>query len=81
MTSCGECHGRDLGGWGPEDDAPSLIVAKAYSDAAFARLMKTGVAADGKETGTAFMSEVARERFSVLRDDEIAALKAYLDQR
>ena len=81
LTSCGECHGRDLNGWGPEDDTPSLIVAKAYTDEDFARLMKTGIAANGKETKSAFMSEVARERFAVLRDHEIRALKQYLDQR
>ena len=81
LTACSECHGRDLDGWGPDDPAPGLIVAKAYTDAAFARLMKTGIAANGKETATGRMSQVARRRFSSLTDEEIAALKAFLDAR
>ena len=43
--------------------------------------MKTGIAADGKQTKTGFMSEVARGRFSILSDTEISALKQYLDSR
>lgn len=80
-TSCTECHGRDLNGWGPDDDAPSLVVAKAYSAENFARLMKTGEIATGGKSKTGFMSEVAAWRFSVLTDDEVAALKLYLDSR
>lgn len=81
MTSCPECHGRDLNGWGPEDDAPSLIVAKAYTPETFARLMKTGITSTGKESATGFMSEVARSRFAGLTDEEVRALKLYLDSR
>lgn len=81
MTSCTECHGRDLNGWGPEDDAPSLIVAKAYTPETFARLMKTGITSTGKESATGFMSEVARDRFAGLTDEEVRALKLYLDSR
>ena len=80
-TSCTECHGRDLNGWGPDDPTPSLIVAKAYTPTHFSRLMKTGIAANGRETKTGFMSGVARWRFSVLTDAEIDALKRYLDSR
>lgn len=81
MTSCSECHGRDLNGWGPDDLTPGLIVAKAYTDANFARLMKTGIAATGKDTATGRMSEVARNRFAGLTDEEVGALKLYLDSR
>ena len=81
MTSCSECHGRDLNGWGPEDPTPSLVVAKAYSAEKFARLMRTGEIAVGGKSRTGFMSEVAAYRFSVLTDAEIAALKEYLDSR
>lgn len=80
-TSCTECHGRDLNGWGPDDPTPSLIVAKAYTPEHFSRLMKTGIAANGKETKTGFMSGVARGRLSILTDAEIDALKRYLDSR
>lgn len=81
MTSCPECHGRDLNGWGPDDPAPSLIVAKAYTPEAFMRLMRTGITSNGKESATGFMSGVARRRFAVLTDDEVLALKLYLDSR
>lgn len=81
MTSCTECHGRDLNGWGPGDPTPSLVVAKAYSAEKFARLMRTGEIAAGGKSRTGFMSEVAAYRFSVLTDAEIAALKEYLDSR
>lgn len=80
MTSCTECHGRDLRGWGP-GEPPSLVVAKAYTPEAFTRLMRTGITASGKPSKTGFMSSVARERFSSLHDEEIAALKAWLDAR
>lgn len=80
-TSCTECHGRDLNGWGPDDPTPSLIVAKAYTPEKFARLMRTGIAANGKETETGFMSGVARGRLAILTDAEIDALKRYLDSR
>jgi mono/diheme cytochrome c family protein len=78
--ACPECHAPDLNGY-PGDTAPNLLVAKAYSPEAFARLLKTGMTLAGAESATGLMSKVARARFSHLRDDEIAALKAYLDQR
>lgn len=81
LTSCSECHGRDLDGWGPDDPTPGLVVAKAYSSDHFARLLRTGMAATGKETATGFMSKTARWRFSGLTDAEIGALKQYLDSR
>lgn len=81
MTSCPECHGRELNGWGPEDPAPSLVVAKAYTAEKFARLMKTGEIATGGKSKTGFMSEVAAYRFSSLTDSEVSALKLYLDSR
>ncbi len=81
MTSCPECHGRELRSWGVPDSGPNLVVAKAYTPEAFKRLMRTGIAANGKETATGFMSGVARGRFATLTDDEIAALKAFLDAR
>ena len=81
LTSCSECHGRDLNGWGPDDPAPSLVVAKAYTPDKFSRLMRTGEIAAGGKSKTGFMSEVARDRFAILTDAEIAALKLYLDSR
>lgn len=83
LTSCGECHGRDLNGWGPEDPTPSLVlVNKAYTPEKFVRLMRTGEVAAGGKSKTGFMSEIATNRFaSTLTDEEIAALKLYLDSR
>ena len=81
MTTCTECHGRDLNGWSPEDDAPSLVVAKAYTAEKFSRLMKTVEIATGGKSKTGMMSEVAAYRFSVLTDAEVSALKRYLDSR
>jgi hypothetical protein len=43
--------------------------------------MRTGKTLAGTESATGLMSGVARGRFSHFTDDEIAALKAYLDQR
>ena len=82
FTSCGECHGRDLAGWGPQDPTPSLLMVNtAYTPEAFTRLLRTGVAANGKETATGRMSDTARWRFAKLTDEEITALKLYLDSR
>ena len=80
FTTCSECHGRDLNGF-EGDDAPSLVVAKAYTLENFRRLMKTGEVATGGKSRTGFMSEVAAYRFSVLTDEEVTALKLYLDSR
>lgn len=80
MTTCSECHGRDLDGF-PGDDAPGLVVAKAYDAARFARLMKTGITASGKPSKSGLMSEIAVGRLSSLTDAEVDALKAYLDAR
>ena len=82
MTTCTECHGRTLDGFGPEDPTPSLVVvAKAYTPEKFTRLMRTGEIASGGKSKTGMMSGVAAYRFSVMTDVEIAALKQYLDSR
>ena len=78
--ACPECHAPDLNGY-PGDTAPNLLIAKAYPPEAFARLMRTGMTLAGTESPTGLMSREARHRFAHFSDDEIAALKAYLDQR
>lgn len=81
-TSCTECHGIDLNGWGPDDNTPSLIiVAKAYTPELFARLMKTGITANGTESKSGLMTKMGRTRFSHLTEQEVVALKMYLDTR
>lgn len=81
MSACTECHGRELRGWSPDDPAPNLIVAKAYTLAQFTRLMREGKTASGTESTTGMMSSVARLRFAGMTDNEIVALKTFLDAR
>nr|WP_298129190.1 cytochrome c [uncultured Pseudoxanthomonas sp.] len=80
MTTCTECHGWDLNGW-EGDPAPSLIVAKAYTLEQFTRLMRTGEVAAGGKSKTGMMSGVAAYRYKGLTDEEISALKVFLDAR
>ncbi len=80
LTTCSECHGIDLAGF-PEEGSPPLLIAKAYSDAEFTRLMRGGLTKAGTDSTSGLMSEVARERFAHFTDEEIAALKAFLDRR
>jgi len=79
-VACTECHAPSLRGY-EGDIAPSLAVAKAYTPEAFARLMREGITLAGTQSATGMMSGVARWRFSHLHPEEVAALKAYLDQR
>ena len=80
LVACAECHGMDLAGF-PEEGTPGLVVAKAYDDAEFDRLMREGITKAGGESASGMMSAVARDRFSALTDEEVAALKRFLDQR
>lgn len=73
--ACMECHGLDLKGGGALN-APDLAIAAAYDSADFARLLRTGVAAGGRQVG--LMSQVSPARFARLTDAEIAALQDYL---
>jgi mono/diheme cytochrome c family protein len=76
-VACSECHGNDLKGQGPKP--PDLMVAGAYDPGDFHRLLKTGVAAGGRDVG--MMSAVARKRFSHLTDDEVESIRLYLVAR
>jgi mono/diheme cytochrome c family protein len=74
-TTCSECHGQDLKG---HDflKAPDLLVAQAYSDEAFFRLMRTGLGLGNRHLGK--MTEVSTTRFVQFTDDEVRAIKLYL---
>jgi mono/diheme cytochrome c family protein len=75
MTTCTECHGRNLQG----DDflkAPGLTVLAGYSDEAFRRLMKTGLAIGDRKLG--LMTEVGLTRFPQLTEEELNAMTLYL---
>lgn len=76
---CVECHGGDLKGNGWDTGAPDLAVVLAYDVPEFTRLLRTGVAADGKERG--LMSLVAKSRLHNLTDQQIAGIHAYLTAR
>lgn len=76
-TVCSECHGSDLKGH--PGDTPDLTIAASYDLPGFATLMRTGVAADGKERG--LMTEVSRGRFSHFTEQDVADLHGYLTAR
>ena len=80
-VNCSECHGPDLGGQEvkPGSIAPDLSIAGAYDLDQFRTLLRTGVPPSGKKLG--MMANVARDDFSHLNDDEIAAIHAYLVER
>lgn len=78
MNLCSECHGQDLGGFGPIN-APPLMIAKGYSAAQFARLMRDGVGLGDRPL--TFMTPTAKARFSHLRDEELQAVYAFLQSR
>jgi hypothetical protein len=57
------------------------VVAKAYTPDQFLRLMRTGEVATGGKSATGLMSAMAEWRFNAMTDEEIKALKAFLDAR
>lgn len=77
-----ECHGLDFAGDPYSDEpgsSPDLSIAAAYSPDQFARLLRTGEPAGGRDLR--LMDDVARDRFVHFTDDEIAALQAFFMQR
>jgi mono/diheme cytochrome c family protein len=78
---CADCHGPDLRGGhaGPDDNAPDLAIAGAYDGDQFRTLMRTGRPPNGRDLG--LMRRIAVQDLSGLRDDEVAALHAYLSER
>lgn len=81
LTTCSECHGWDLDGFGDPGAPPPLAIAKAYTDEQFARLMRTGEVLAGGTSASGLMTGVAKYRFNAMTDEEIQALKDYLDGR
>jgi mono/diheme cytochrome c family protein len=77
-VACVECHGGDLKG-DRSGKPPDLAIVGAYDPADFHRLLKTGVAAGGRQVG--MMSAAARHRFSHFSDDEVEAIRLYLVAR
>lgn len=79
-VTCSECHGVDFRGNrfadNTFDGGPSLAVVAGYDADAFARLMRTGVGAGGRELGE--MGWVARNAFVNLTDREVADVYEFL---
>jgi len=80
-VNCAECHGPSLAGQEvkPGSIAPDLTIAGAYDVEQFKTLLRKGVPPGGKKLG--MMASVARNDFSHLKDEEIAAIHAYLVER
>jgi mono/diheme cytochrome c family protein len=80
-TNCSGCHGPDLKGkeLEPGTFSADLNITGAYDLAQFKTMMRTGAAPGGKKLG--LMASVAKNDFSHMRDDEIAAIHAYLVER
>jgi len=80
-TNCSGCHGPDLKGkeLEPGTISSDLAMTGAYDLDQFRTLLRTGAAPGGKKLG--LMANVAKEDFSHMRDDEIAAVHAYLAER
>jgi mono/diheme cytochrome c family protein len=77
--ACVECHGPALRGGDGVLKTPDLTLAAAYDDEDFQRLMRTGVAAGGRQVG--LMSVTARTRFAHFTPAEVSDLHAYLKAR
>ena len=75
-TTCAMCHDGDLHGE-KQVQSPNLFsIVPAYSLIEFRTLLTTGVAIGGRKLG--LMTEMSQGALKYLRDDEIAALHAYL---
>jgi cytochrome c553 len=78
---CTSCHKLDVetdDGWVVKAPALQPMVA-AYDFADFKRLMRTGIAAGGREVG--LMTEIARGDLTHLTDAEIEGVYAYLHEQ
>lgn len=73
--ACSECHGLSFAG-GLDGKAPPLLIAAAYTDEAFRRLLRTGESLGKRDLY--LMDDVARHRFSHFSDDEITALHTFV---
>jgi len=78
-ATCAECHEMNLRGGTPypgADPRPDLRIAASYDLKDFQRLLHTGIAPGERKLG--LMGEMARGRYTVFSDAEMAAIHAYL---
>ena len=77
LLGCVNCHHQT-----PKDiiNAPPLLVTQSYSPEQFTTLLKTGVTSSGRDLSGigSIMGIIAIEQFSLLNEDEIAALYTFL---
>ena len=78
-VACGECHGLDQKG-DVDGGVPNLAVAKVYNLDEFKALMHSGQAKGGRKL-QGMMAGVVKWRFVAFDDEEIVALKEFLDAR
>lgn len=74
MTLCTSCHGPDLKGF--EGFSPNLVIASAYPEKDFFRLIRTGIALGDRELG--LMTQITRNNLHYMNDKEINAIYTYL---
>lgn len=77
VVGCVHCHHQLPK---PIMNAPSLVIAQAYSLPEFRALLKTGVTRDGRDLYAlhSAMGFTAREQLSYLTEDEVAAIHRFL---
>ena len=73
--ACSECHGLTFSG-GLDGKAPPLLIAAAYSDDAFRKLLRAGESLGKRDLY--LMDDVARHRFAQFTDDEVTALHTFV---
>lgn len=73
--ACSECHGLTFGG-GLDGKAPPLLIAAAYTDEGFGKLLRTGESLGKRDLY--LMDDVARHRFAHFTDDEVTALRTFI---
>lgn len=80
-TLCTECHGALLKGREikPGTISPDLVVVGAYNADQFRQLLRAGKAVGDRKLD--MMTDVAKNNFQYLRDDEIEAIFGYLQAR
>ena len=77
--SCTECHGLDFAGVSVGGfETPGLAIAQAYSPDEFRRLLSEGLPIGVRELD--LMALMAEKRFSHLKEEEVAAIHAFLIQ-
>jgi mono/diheme cytochrome c family protein len=76
-SACTECHGSRLEG-SEFVKSPNLLVSAGYQDEDFIRLMRTGIGMGNRDLGK--MTAMGRDRFSSLTDEEVRAIRAYLQE-